>query len=193
VSEELNIGLTTIRAAKTDLKKKKILLSSWKGLPAKEWLKINFTKLLQVAKVFPSKPLISGYVYSCAESAQQALRDPHSKPYEIRTAYNNINIITNKNKINKNKFLENSRQIPPTLEMIKEYCQKRKNGIDPSAFFDHYEARGWKPKGYTTQMKDWQAAVRQWERNDRNNTFGTKKEVIQDEDLPDRIKKLHNR
>ena len=53
----------------------------------------------------------------------------------------------------------------PSVDEIKAYCQERKNGIDAQDFFDHYEARGWIPKGYTTQMKDWQAAVRTWEKN----------------------------
>lgn len=56
----------------------------------------------------------------------------------------------------------------PTVEEIKEYCEERKNGINAQSFFDHYEARGWVPKGYTMQMKDWKAAVRTWEKNNSN-------------------------
>lgn len=58
----------------------------------------------------------------------------------------------------------------PTVEEIKAYCDERKNGVDPQGFFDHYEARGWIPKGYTQQMKDWKAAVRTWEKF--NKKFG---------------------
>ena len=61
------------------------------------------------------------------------------------------------------KPAQNSRFQKPTVEEIKEYCQERKNGIDAQKFWDHYETRGWKPKGYTTQMKEWKAAVRTWE------------------------------
>lgn len=56
----------------------------------------------------------------------------------------------------------------PTVDEIKEYCEERKNGINAQSFFDHYEARGWIPKGYTMQMKDWKAAVRTWEKNNSN-------------------------
>ena len=49
--------------------------------------------------------------------------------------------------------------------MVSEYCNERKNGIDPQYFIDHYEARGWIPKGYKTKMKDWQATIRTWEKN----------------------------
>ena len=43
------------------------------------------------------------------------------------------------------------------------YCRERNNGIDPEAFVDHYEARGWRYNG-NVAMKDWKAAVRTWER-----------------------------
>jgi len=54
---------------------------------------------------------------------------------------------------------------PPAPEEVRAYCEERRNGIDPQQFIDHYEARGWIPKGYTQQMKCWKAAVRTWERN----------------------------
>lgn len=53
---------------------------------------------------------------------------------------------------------------PPTVNEVREYCLKRKNGVDPQRFVDHYEARGWKYNG-NVAMKDWQAAVRTWEKN----------------------------
>lgn len=54
--------------------------------------------------------------------------------------------------------------VPPTVEEVRAYCLERNNNVDPQAFCDHYAARDWKPKGYTTRMKDWRAAVRTWER-----------------------------
>lgn len=53
---------------------------------------------------------------------------------------------------------------PPTLAEVKAYCEERKNDIDPEAFIDHYTGNGWKVG--KNPMKDWRAAVRQWERND---------------------------
>jgi len=52
----------------------------------------------------------------------------------------------------------------PRVEEIREYCRERKNGIDPQQFFDFYEAKGWRIGNQP--MKDWQAAVRTWERRD---------------------------
>ena len=58
--------------------------------------------------------------------------------------------------------------IPPSIFLITKYCKERNNNVDPQMFFDHYEARGWIPKGYTKKMKDWKAAVRTWEKNVQN-------------------------
>lgn len=59
----------------------------------------------------------------------------------------------------------------PTLDEVGEYCQQRKNGIDPKAFYDHYESNGWKVG--RSPMKNWQSAVRTWEnmRKNRNSSF----------------------
>ena len=51
----------------------------------------------------------------------------------------------------------------PTLEEVTEYCKIRQNTINPMAFIDHYESNGWKVG--KNAMKDWQAAVRTWERH----------------------------
>lgn len=61
------------------------------------------------------------------------------------------------------KEIDEKNIIPPTLEMVKRYITSRGSPVDPQKFMDHYSARDWKPKGYTTRMKDWQAAVRTWE------------------------------
>jgi hypothetical protein len=55
----------------------------------------------------------------------------------------------------------------PTLEEIKAYCDERKNNIDPSDFFDHYERCGWVYGKAKTPVKDWKACVRIWERNNK--------------------------
>lgn len=57
----------------------------------------------------------------------------------------------------------------PTLSEVTEYCQSRKNQVDPQRFLDFYESKGWKVGDQP--MRDWQAAVRTWER--RDNRGGT--------------------
>lgn len=70
-----------------------------------------------------------------------------------------------KNSIDKEKInkRESRKQIPPTVEMVREYCRSRGNNVDAEAFCDFYESKGW----YVgkNKMKDWQSAVRTWEKN----------------------------
>ena len=54
---------------------------------------------------------------------------------------------------------------PPTLEEIRAYCQDRGNNIDPESFLDFYASKGWMVG--RNKMRDWKAAVRTWERRDR--------------------------
>lgn len=54
--------------------------------------------------------------------------------------------------------------IPPTIEDIKAYCKERKNKVDPETFFDFNTSKGWLIG--KVKMKDWQAAIRTWEKRD---------------------------
>lgn len=65
---------------------------------------------------------------------------------------------------------ESIRFVRPTLVEVQDYCQERGNSVDPEAWFDHYTSKGWKVG--STPMKDWQAAVRTWERNSFGNGNG---------------------
>lgn len=51
----------------------------------------------------------------------------------------------------------------PTLEQVCEYCKERKNSVNPSKWYSHYESNGWMVG--KNKMKDWKAAVRTWETN----------------------------
>ena len=55
--------------------------------------------------------------------------------------------------------------IKPTLEEVNQYCIERKNNIDPENFIDYYNSNGWKVG--KNQMKDWKAAIRTWERRNK--------------------------
>jgi hypothetical protein len=52
----------------------------------------------------------------------------------------------------------------PTLQQVQAYCNERANNVDPLKFINHYESNGWKVG--KNPMKNWQAAVRTWERSD---------------------------
>lgn len=70
-------------------------------------------------------------------------------------------------------------QIPPTVDMVKAYCIERGNNVDPQTFCDFYDSKDW----YVgkNKMKDWQAAVRTWEKSDRqpkDKTISDMREIV---------------
>lgn len=78
---------------------------------------------------------------------------------ECKLELNNDNV---NNNINKTKKF-----VKPTIEEIKQYCLERKNNVNPGMFFNYYESNGWKVG--KNPMKDWQASIRTWEKNNFNN------------------------
>ena len=74
---------------------------------------------------------------------------------------------TGKVSIDKDSIDNNKRFIPPTVEDVRSYCQERNNNVDPETFVDFYESKNWMIG--KNKMKDWKAAVRTWERSDKNN------------------------
>lgn len=58
---------------------------------------------------------------------------------------------------------KSKRFTPPTLEEVAAYCLERQNNVDAQKFVDYYTANGWQVG--RSKMKDWKAAVRNWERN----------------------------
>lgn len=62
---------------------------------------------------------------------------------------------------------------PPTVEEVRAYCIERQNLVNPDHFVAHYEANGWKVG--RNPMKDWKAAVRTWEAEDRKRNEAGRK------------------
>lgn len=82
----------------------------------------------------------------------------------------------------KEKNKKEKNVIPPSFEMVDNYCSERNNGIDAQCFIDFYDSKGW----YVgkNKMVDWQATVRTWE---RKNTQGYgNNQIIRDKNKNDR-------
>lgn len=57
--------------------------------------------------------------------------------------------------------------VAPSVGEVVAYCrEKNLTAVDAGAFVDHFESNGWKVGG-KTKMKDWQAAVRNWDRRNK--------------------------
>ncbi len=65
--------------------------------------------------------------------------------------------------------------IPPTLQMVEEYCLAENLPINPQKFMDYYDSNGWKVGN--SKMKNWQATVRNWARREEGNSKPAVQEV----------------
>ena len=81
------------------------------------------------------------------------------------TSINNTSII--KEKIKKRNF------VVPSVSEIKDYCLVRDNQINAEQFYDFYQSKGWLVG--KNKMKDWKAAIRNWERNRTKSEKGVSK------------------
>ena len=52
----------------------------------------------------------------------------------------------------------------PSVDEVRDYCRERGNSIDAETFVDFYASKGWKVGN--TPMKDWQSAIRTWEKRE---------------------------
>ena len=68
-------------------------------------------------------------------------------------------------KVKESKVKESKVKVLPTPSLleIKDYCIERNNKVSPEKFFDYYTSNGWKVG--RNSMKDWRAAVRNWEKS----------------------------
>ena len=88
-------------------------------------------------------------------------------PEECNVTVTQRNAI-DKNRLDKNRTDKNIKhirnQIPPTKEMVSEYIAENGYNVNADAFMDYYESKGWLVG--KSKMKDWQATVRNWNRNE---------------------------
>lgn len=76
---------------------------------------------------------------------------------------------------------KSTRFSPPTVDDIKSYCLERGNNVDSERFFNFYQSKGWMVG--KNKMKDWKAAIRTWERKDKQE--GGTSEIREEYIIPD--------
>lgn len=100
-------------------------------------------------------------VYQDSQTTERPLED-HGKTTERPQKD------TNNNDNNDNKTTIIGRFTPPTVEEVMAYCQERKNSISPESFVNYYTSKGWMIG--KNKMKDWKAAVRNWETREKKKS-----------------------
>lgn len=137
-----------------------------------EKVHVNEYKVMRVLKLFESEQQIaqqterygtlitilswSEYQESAQQNEQQVHNNCTTTAQQLHT----------KQECKELKNVKKSiRFTPPTLEEVRDYCRERNNAVDPERFVDYYQSNGWKVGKHS--MKDWKAAVRTWEKNER--------------------------
>ena len=114
--EQTGLTLTKLRACKTILKNDNILEVRLKGIPAKEWYKLNFKELLDIIPI-------------------SAIRHGIERQSVMESDGLSSGLLYNPSYIRKT--------IPPPLNLVIKYCQERKNSVDPNTFHDFYTTKNW--------------------------------------------------
>lgn len=91
----------------------------------------------------------------------------------IKENFKDNNTSINNTSIIKEKIIKKKNFIVPTVIEINDYCCLRDNGIDADQFYDFYQSKGWLVG--KNKMKDWKAAIRNWERNRTTSKKGMSK------------------
>lgn len=115
-----------------------------------------------------TKEIFNRYITILNDPIKEMFMPPIKEKFkENNTIYNNT--INNKKENIKRKSNSVSRFVPPSLEEVQAYCRERNNNVDAERFIDYYIANGWQVG--KNKMKDWKAAVRNWERSNYNKSI----------------------
>ena len=132
-----------------------------------EWLKARTgVRAITLAPLFEAGFIVAIKDASVAASAGASDVLPTESDTESDTDTENTGFtLTAKPPGHKGQEKQSKGFCPPTAANVAEYCRERSNGIDSQAFVDFYASKGWMIG--KNKMKDWKAAVRTWERNNR--------------------------
>ena len=132
------------------------------------------------------------YAEKCRKQAENVRKRWDTKNTAVYDGINGIPSCTNytnhtkekenaKEKDIKDKTPSESKRKPfcvPSLEEVRAYCRSRNSPVNPEAFHDYYTAKGWVVG--RSPMKDWRAAVRNWERNEKPTASAEKEDPYAD-------------
>lgn len=114
--------------------------------------------------------------YRCIKICEYPIIKNDNTPIVKNEQDNNTSFNNTFNRESKARFT------PPTREDVQAYCRERNNKVDAERFIDYYTANGWQVG--KNKMKDWKAAVRNWERSEKNFNKPTQKASEIDYSIP---------
>ena len=100
-------------------------------------------------------------------------KDSGGKPIELGGGLPSVNQRLPQDRLGEDSIVQDNyigsgkstRFTPPTLAEVQAYCLERGNNVDAERFIDFYSSKGWMVG--KNKMKDWKAAVRNWESRDK--------------------------
>ena len=98
-------------------------------------------------------------------------KEPNNNQTKTKQSFSETKLEPNENEkenVNvkdKEKEIKRKRFTPPTTQEVEAYCLEKGYTVDSDRFIDFYESKGWMIG--KNQMKDWKAAVRNWNRGQR--------------------------
>lgn len=102
----------------------------------------------------------------CKYDTYNGGKDADRTQVEHKTGRSKDGDRTNIKKDNKVITKKERNIVPPELDWVVAYFKEKGHSTNEAQkFFDHFEVRGWIPKGYKTKGKDWQAMSRNWFKN----------------------------
>lgn len=156
VAKKLGLSEQSVRTALKHLKSTNEITtqitSKYTVVTIENWAKYQISDELSTSK--STNELTSDQP---AANQQLTSDQPHLK--------NDKNVKNDKKDKKDKKYIYNI--IPPAREEVIAYCMERKNSVNVDAFMDFYDSKGW----YVgkNKMKDWRAAVRNWERHEKTS------------------------
>ena len=157
-------GVSSVKAALRMLEKQGYLVrNQGRGgtgrFQCNQWM-VSDLPLKELEEILPSAEKPS------AEKPPSDNPPAEKPPADNPPAENHLQTKNISNKVNTNKE-KREQKAPsiPVLQDVKAYIQENGLSVNAEQFYDYYTARGWMLSG--TQIADWTALVRNWERRER--------------------------
>lgn len=140
-----------------------------------EWSKVNESKVQRILKSFENEHQIEQQTANKNRLITVVNWDKYQSTEQQFEQQVNNNRTTTEQQLNTNKKernkeckkdIESRRFTPPTPQEVSEYCIEKGYSVDADKFVDFYTAKNWMIG--KNKMKDWKAAVRNWNRRDKD-------------------------
>lgn len=120
---------------------------------------------LKVEAYHRIKAFMEGFTKGFQEAFAKACREPFVKPLANQEQEQEHE--QEQEQEQEQEFRGSRGFTKPSIEDVRLYCEERGNNVDPARFVNFYQSKGWLVG--KSPMKDWRAAVQNWEKNSHSS------------------------